>query len=202
MLGEDRSAEFTKEKIMNAAVVYRPEARKAYQESVAKVRAEIAAAKRAEMSSLAGEESDLAILIAVASKGGGRINEHFGHAREFQVYEASARGVHFVGHRRVDQYCQGGFGEEESLEVVARAIADCVAVLVARIGACPRKGLEAAGIEVVDRYAHEPVEASAIAYLKDYLRRVREGKISPAERGDAAIRQGALTHANGNRERP
>ena len=52
----------------------------------------------------------------------------------------------FVGHRRVDNYCQGGFGEEESLETVVRAINDCVAVFISRIGNCPREGLLKAGI--------------------------------------------------------
>ena len=57
-------------------------------------------------------------VIAVATKGGGRINQHFGHAREFQVYEAAPEGMRFVGHRTVeDAYCQGGFGEDATLEL-------------------------------------------------------------------------------------
>ncbi len=72
--------------------------------------------------------SDVKIMIAVATKGGGRVNEHFGHAKEFQIYEVSSSGVKFVGHRRVDLYCQGGFGDEDTLETVIRAINDCHAV--------------------------------------------------------------------------
>jgi len=57
-----------------------------------------------------------AVLMAIASKGGGVINEHFGHAREFLVYEASPGGVRFIGHRKTDLYCTGNntCGEEES----------------------------------------------------------------------------------------
>ena len=56
------------------------------------------------MRTLTGRTSDVTILIAVATKGDGRVNEHFGHAKEFQVYEASTAGAKLVGHRRVDGY--------------------------------------------------------------------------------------------------
>jgi nitrogen fixation protein NifB len=89
-------------------------------------------------------------------------------------------------------YCQGGFAEEDSLETVIRAINDCAAVFVAKIGNCPRKGLQSAGIEPVDRFALEYIEQSAIAYFREYLSRVDSGEITHILRGDAEIRQGAL----------
>jgi nitrogen fixation protein NifB len=104
----------------------------------------------------------------------------------------SAGGAKFVGHRRVDHYCEGGYAAEDSLETVVRAINDCVAVFVARIGGCPREGLKTAGIEPVDRFAMEYIEQSAIAYYREYLERVRSGQIRHIKRGDADIRQGAL----------
>jgi nitrogen fixation protein NifB len=192
LLGEDRSAEFTTEKVMAMEVTYDLAGRQAYQETVEVKRQAVVAARNAELATLAGERSDISIMIAVATKGGGRINEHFGHAKEFQIYEVSAAGSKFVGHRRVDNYCQGGYAEEESLETVVRAINDCQAVFVARIGGCPRDGLKSAGIEPVDRFALEYIEQSAIAYFKEYLGRVCSGEIEHTERGDADIRQGAL----------
>ena len=192
LLGEDRSDEFTTERIMEMDVQYNAELRQAYLKNVESQRDAVVAARNTELKTLAGENSDLSILIAIATKGGGRINEHFGHAREFQVYEVSTAGAKFVGHRRVDNYCQGGFGEEESLETVIRAINDCTAVFMSRIGNCPREGLLKADIEPVDRYALEYIEQSAIAYFKKYLQRVRTGEIVHKQRGDAAIRQGAL----------
>jgi nitrogen fixation protein NifB len=192
LLGEDRSAEFTTEKVMAMDVTYDLAGRQAYQETVEVKRQAVVAARNAELATLAGERSDISIMIAVATKGGGRINEHFGHAKEFQIYEVSAAGSKFVGHRRVDNYCQGGYAEEESLETVVRAINDCQAVFVARIGGCPRDGLKSAGIEPVDRFALEYIEQSAIAYFKEYLGRVCSGEIEHTERGDADIRQGAL----------
>ncbi len=195
LLGEDRSAEFTTEKIEQMSVVYDFESRRNYQQAVEQERQAKVAAKRAEMDTLAGELSDIKLLIAVATKGSGKINEHFGHAHEFQVYEVSTEGAKFVGHRRVDLYCQGGFGEEAALETVIRAINDCHAVFVAKIGACPKDELTAAGIEPVDRYAHEFIEKSAIAYFRDYLTKVKSGEVVHTDRGDAAIRQGAFVAA-------
>jgi nitrogen fixation protein NifB len=195
LLGEDRSGEFTTEKVMAMEVDYDLDTRRAYQDLVEQERQDKAAARAAELATLAGEHSELKILVAVATKGGGRINEHFGHAHEFQIYELSTAGAKFVGHRRVDHYCQGGYGEEETLDTVIRAINDCVAVFVAKIGSCPKKDLLAAGIEPVDRYALEYIEQSAIAYFKDYLAKVSAGDITHNARGDAQIRQGAYVAA-------
>jgi nitrogen fixation protein NifB len=196
LLGEDRSAEFTTEKIMEMEVSYDLESRQAYQNAVEQERLAKVAAKNAELETLAREEaSDIKILVAVATKGNGRINEHFGHAKEFQVYELSSKGAKFVGHRRVDLYCQGGYGEEDSLETVIKAINDCAAVFVAKIGHCPKDELTAAGIEAIDQYAFEFIEQSAIAYFKDYLDRVKRGEIAHVARGDADIRQGAYISA-------
>ncbi len=195
LLGEDRSAEFTTDKVMAMEVSYNLDSRQAYQAKVEETRQAEAAAKNAELGSLAGERSDAKILIAVATKGGGRVNEHFGHAKEFQIYEVSTAGAKFVGHRRVDLYCQGGFGDEDKLPTVIRAIADCAAVFVAKVGACPKEELLKAGIEPVEAYAHEFIEQSAIAYFKDYLKKIESGETLPAQRADAQIRQGAFIAA-------
>ena len=79
------------------------------------------------------------------------------------MYKRQAQ-AHFVGHRRIDLYCQGGYGEDEQLPSIVSAINDCHAVLVAKIGACPRDELKAAGIEPVDAYAHEFIESAALAW--------------------------------------
>jgi nitrogen fixation protein NifB len=192
LLGEDRSEEFTTDKIMAMEVNYDLDSRKAYQAAVETERQAKVAAKKEELETLAGESSDIKMLAAVATKGSGLINEHFGHAKEFQIYELSTAGAKFVGHRRVDLYCQGGFGDEDALETVIRAINDCHAVFVAKIGGCPKNDLAKAGIEAVDGFAHEFIEKSAITWFKAYLQKVKSGEIVHEARGDAAIRQGAL----------
>jgi len=79
------------------------------------------------------------------------------------------------------------------LPSIVRAINDCHAVLVAKIGACPRDELKAAGIEPVDAHAHEFIEKAALTWFADYADRLARGEITHQPRGDASIRQGAYT---------
>lgn len=189
LLGEDRSAEFTKEKIVTMTVNYDPEVRKAYQTGIEEERRARSVARQEDSGEHAGGTSNIKVLVAVATKGAGLINEHFGHAKEFQVYEASKSGAKFVGHRRVDHYCQGGHGAQDDLAAIIRSINDCHAVFVARIGGRPMSELNRAGIEPVDQYAHEFVENSAIAWFSSYLEKVQSGEIQHVDRADGAIRQ-------------
>ena len=196
LLGEDRSEEFTLDKLEQMEVVYDLDKRKSYQDKVEVERQAQQAAKHealAAAASAAGVDDDMKVLVAVATKGGGRVNEHFGHVTEFQVFEVSAAQALFVGHRRVDLYCQGGHGDDEQLPSVVNAINDCHAVLVAKIGACPRDELLAAGVEPVDQYVGEFIEKAALEWFNDYRGRVASGAIAHQVRGDAQIRQGAFT---------
>jgi nitrogen fixation protein NifB len=194
LLGEDRSEEFTPDKIAQMEVVYDLDKRRAYQEQVEIERQAQHDAKQQALAAAAAQPADdIKVLLAVATKGGGRVNEHFGHVTEFQIFEVSSTQAHFVGHRRVDLYCQGGFGDDEQLPSVVRAINDCHAVLVAKIGACPRDELSAAGIEPVDQYVGEFIEKAALDWFGDYRQRIASGAITHQQRGDAQIRQGAFT---------
>ncbi|CAO3417581.1 nitrogenase cofactor biosynthesis protein NifB [Azospirillum argentinense] len=196
LLGEDRGSEFTIDQIeAMGEVEYDQEAARTYREHVEGERAGRNAAKAAAQADVAetvGTEVQ-PILIAVATKGGERINEHFGHAKEFQIYEVGPKGAKFVGHRRVDQYCEGGSGDEDALGGVLSAINDCTAVFVAKIGGCPSRNLKDAGIEPVDRFAFEYIEESALTYFKDYAERLGQGAINAREGQDAVIRTGAFT---------
>jgi nitrogen fixation protein NifB len=169
LLGEDRSSEFTTDRLPQEMPEYDLEARRAYRAYVDKERADQEAARGRELKALAPEPEAAPLLLAVATKGGGRINEHFGHAREFQVYEVDGRGARFVGHRRTDMYCQGGFGDDVALDALVRTLEGVSAVLVAKVGHCPRGEMQLAGIEVSDDYAFEYVEASLIAYYRKRL---------------------------------
>ncbi|KAB2967832.1 nitrogenase cofactor biosynthesis protein NifB [Zoogloea sp.] len=200
LLGEDRSEEFTLDKIEEMDIVYDIDKRRAYQEKVeaerqAQHQAKVDALADALDASLIAGQEDLKVLVAVATEGQGRVNQHFGHATEFQIFEVSRKEALFVGHRRVDLYCQGGYGEDEQLPSIVNAINDCHAVLVSKIGACPRDELKAAGIEPVEEYAHEFIEKAALQWFADYCGRVASGAIVHQPRGDASIRQGAVMAA-------
>lgn len=104
-------------------------------------------------------------LVGVASKGDGLINEHFGHADSFLIYSVAADGVGFVEVRQVEHYCQGGYGDEDKREAIMRALADCAACFVARIGDGPRAKLAAAGIQAVSDYPYGAIEESLMTWF-------------------------------------
>ena len=119
LLGEDRGLEFTMDKIEDMEIDY-PAAMVKRAEVHAQIAKELEvkeqdrlfqAQAKAALIALRGEADappTRPVLMAVSTKGGGVINEHFGHAREFLVYEASPAGVRFIGHRKTTPYCEGG----------------------------------------------------------------------------------------------
>lgn len=102
--------------------------------------------------------------VAVATKGHGQVDLHFGHADDFHVYEVDKNGIRFVEKRVVEHYCQGGFGDEDKREVIIRALADCTGLLVAKVGDGPKKRLQDAGIEASDAFAYGATEESIQAW--------------------------------------
>ncbi|HZX33209.1 MAG TPA: nitrogenase cofactor biosynthesis protein NifB, partial [Rhodocyclaceae bacterium] len=161
MLGEDRGAEFTMDKIdvmdidYEAAMARRKEVREALVEQIEAKRAAPVATSAAQTRP---------VLMAVAAKNG-LVGEHFGHAREFLVYEASPAGARLIGPRKVDLYCGGldtcGEGDQEPESILERTIAvlsGCEAVLCSKIGFEPWGKLEAAGIAPNGEHALEPIE--------------------------------------------
>ena len=173
LLGEDRGQEFNLD-MLPEEVAYDPAQRAAYREIVAAERGEHQARKAEADAGLSAVVAAPAVLVAIASKGGGRINQHFGHATEFQVFEVSPAGIGFVGHRKVERYCQGGWGEDATLDSVIAALDGVSAVLCAKIGDCPKDGLAAAGIAASDAWAHAWIESGIAAwYLETHRAEVR-----------------------------
>ncbi|MBE8969618.1 nitrogenase cofactor biosynthesis protein NifB [Nostocales cyanobacterium LEGE 12452] len=167
LLGEDRSQEFSKEKFLEMAPEYDMEQRATVHDGIEKFKEELKVAKD---KALAGKKiaNSPKVLVAVATKGGGLVNQHFGHAKEFQIYEVGGDEVRFVGHRKIDQYCQGGYSEEASFEHIMKAIADCKAVLVSKIGNCPQEKLQEAGIKTVEAY--DVIEKVALEFYEQYVK--------------------------------
>ena len=119
------------------------------------------------------------VLMAVAAKGG-LVAVHFGHAKEFLVYEASATGAKFVGHRKADAYCGGDdtCGDAEStLDRTIKALQGCEVVLCSKIGYEPWGNLEAAGIAPNGEHAMEPIEEAVMAVWNEML---AAGKLAAA----------------------
>ena len=173
LLGEDRGQEFTMDKLPEE-VEFDPARREAYRAVVAESRGEHATTKAAAGATLAAIETAPTVLVAVATKGGGRINQHFGHASEFQVFEVSPAGITLIGHRKVENYCQGGWGEDATLDGLIAALEGVSNVLCARIGTCPKDTLAAAGITASDAHAYDWIEAGIAAwYAATYRTEIR-----------------------------
>jgi nitrogen fixation protein NifB len=180
MLGEDRGDEFTMDKVESMEVDYAA-AMKTRADYQAAALATLEAQRRDSgeqfiaLSSIGGRRQDTRpVLMAVATSGGGIVNQHFGHAREFLVYEASATDVRFIGHRKVDLYCSGGdtCGDAETtLAQIIRTLDGCEAVLCAKIGFEPWESLEQAGIEPNGEHAMEPIEAAVAAVYAEMVAR-------------------------------
>jgi nitrogen fixation protein NifB len=186
MLGEDRGAEFTNEKVAamdidyEAAMLRRADVhaaieanRSAQQQQRNETFIPITSLKRTKQPAVADTPP---ALFAVATTGGGVINEHFGHAREFLVYEAAGHGetvdVRFIGARKVDLYCSGGdtCGDaEDALAKTIRTLDGCTAVLCSKIGIEPWDRLEAAGLVPNGEHAMEPIEDAVAALYRELL---------------------------------
>ena len=136
-LGEDRGQDFVLASAARDDCLTTPAKRDAYRAVIARERDDHRQGQaRGRPAALRATQSGARVLVAVATQGGGRVNQHFGHAKEFQIYEASAEGVRFIGHRKVDAgYCGGG--GDAALDEIIKALAGVEAVLCAKIGECP-----------------------------------------------------------------
>ncbi|MBD2499889.1 nitrogenase cofactor biosynthesis protein NifB [Anabaena azotica] len=166
LLGEDRSQEFTKDKFLEMAPEYDFDKRQEVHEGIEKFREELQAAREKVVAGKTQTASNPKILVAIATKGGGLVNQHFGHAKEFQVYEVDGREVRFISHRKVDHYCQGGYGEAATFDNIVKTIADCKAVLVSKIGESPKEKLLQAGIQAVEAY--DVIEKVALEFYEQW----------------------------------
>jgi predicted Fe-Mo cluster-binding NifX family protein len=87
--------------------------------------------------------------VAVASKGGIEVDQHFGHAERFLIYEAVEGSVSRVGEVQIEKYCS--FDPDNPMrhrqfDGIVAALQGCRLVITAMIGDYPRQELEKAGL--------------------------------------------------------
>jgi len=167
LLGEDRNEEFTIEKIEQMKdEIHRVDTREVEEERkrIIQEQRRIRELLHREKDRNSGEKSDLKFLVAVATKGDNRVNLHFGHAEEFQIYEVGSDGVKFVTHRKTENYCKGNYGEEDVLDGIIEMLKDCRTIFVSKIGPCPKRSLADAKIEVSEEFAEEYIAPSIMKY--------------------------------------
>jgi len=95
------------------------------------------------------------IRIAVASQDGQSVDQHFGQAEDFLVFDVDATGPAAPECRAVADHARAG---EESRDTICRMLADCPVLLVAKIGVTPQEKLARLGIEASDLHAGKPIE--------------------------------------------
>ena len=101
------------------------------------------------------------MLIAVASKSGTEVDQHFGHAEKFRIYKYNSAGSQLMKEVEVEKYCS--FDPDHpfrhrQFDAIVEALAGCRAVITAMISDLPRQELEKAGIKAV--IATGPIEAA------------------------------------------
>ena len=105
--------------------------------------------------------------IAVASKHGIMVDQHFGYASEFLIYEGNGQDFQQVEKRNVEKYCNGSEDCDEEggiKESVVEALTDCQAVLTMRIGYHAKERLLKKDIQSVE-YCND-IEAGLLYVIK------------------------------------
>jgi nitrogenase molybdenum-iron protein alpha/beta subunit/MoaA/NifB/PqqE/SkfB family radical SAM enzyme len=95
------------------------------------------------------------IQVAVATKSGMIVDQHFGQVSELYVYEYSEGNAVFKEKRSINKYCNGAEDCDDNEDKIARiinTISDCDAVIAMRIGESPKMKLSQKGIRVFTTY--------------------------------------------------
>ncbi|MBE0595898.1 MAG: dinitrogenase iron-molybdenum cofactor biosynthesis protein [Desulfuromonadales bacterium] len=86
---------------------------------------------------------------AVASLSGTEVDQHFGHAERFLLYEYHQGKPQLVGTVEVEKYCTYDAGHpfrRRQFNAIIAALAGCQAVVTAMIGDYPLQELKQAGL--------------------------------------------------------
>lgn len=103
---------------------------------------------------------------AVATKDGIAINQHFGHAKKFWIYQVNQLSCELIETREVAHYCLGNSANQSAMTMILQTINDCDAVFVAKIGDGPVDKLQAIGVTAITDYAYEAICDAVIAYAR------------------------------------
>ncbi|TLP39338.1 nitrogenase cofactor biosynthesis protein NifB [Arcobacter arenosus] len=181
LIGEDRGEEFTPDVFQDMTwealeEQYDIEGRKKKHEVIENWRAALDAANdRIKIEQASKEElssTGETKLVAVTTAGEGTINQHFGNATEFLIYEVGDKALKFVMHRKVENaYCKGPEDCDGSypIEEIKNTLKDIDILLTEKIGGCPQDELNTINLISDDSYALQPIEKSVFEAAKKYF---------------------------------
>lgn len=92
------------------------------------------------------------MIVAVASTDGKNVNEHFGRADKFLVYEKTNDGLSMIGERKVTPLSVNDPNhpfDPDRFGKIAEALKGCEEVYVSKIGDRPSEELAILGIEPI-----------------------------------------------------
>ncbi|WP_339219967.1 nitrogenase cofactor biosynthesis protein NifB [Paenibacillus sp. FSL H8-0332] len=145
LLGQDRNPDFPLE-AMEAKPVINEEARAMFQSELDTKIRERVLAKQARRIQAGGQKTR----VAVATRGGDKVNQHFGHATEFLVYDTDGTDVQLLGVRKIQAYCHGkadcNGDKAATLQEIISILSDCRILLCSGIGEAPRASLNTNGV--------------------------------------------------------
>ena len=107
------------------------------------------------------------MLIAVASKDGKEINQHFGHAERFLIYDVDGSDARLVDEKKVERYCS--YDQDHPLRAhllaaISDALKNCRAVVCAQIGQGPQMEMERLGLDTF--VADGPIKPALVELAK------------------------------------
>ncbi|CAH1211483.1 FeMo cofactor biosynthesis protein NifB [Paenibacillus auburnensis] len=147
LLGQDRNQDFPLE-AMEADPVINQEARAQFQSDLDSKIRERVSAKQARAKGR--WEETPRTRVAVATRGGDKVNQHFGHATEFLIYDTDGADVKLVGVRKIQAYCHGkadcNGDKAATLQEIITILNDCRILLCSGIGDGPRASLNKIGV--------------------------------------------------------
>jgi predicted Fe-Mo cluster-binding NifX family protein len=94
--------------------------------------------------------------IAIASISNENVDEHFGHAKYWQIYEKTDGKYQFLEQRITNAYCKGNC--ENGFEHITSKLSDCDGIFVAKIGPSAAAAMTQKNIRVFECGAYTPVE--------------------------------------------
>jgi len=93
------------------------------------------------------------------------IDQHFGSADRFHIYETDGKKVEFIETRSISTYCEGENNcsdKKDKIELLVEAVKDCSAVVCVRCGYNPKKVLNQHNIYIIEDFAFKSVKEALL----------------------------------------
>ncbi|SDA30557.1 Predicted Fe-Mo cluster-binding protein, NifX family [Ruminococcus sp. YE71] len=106
--------------------------------------------------------------VAIATGDGFTVNEHFGHAKFFRVYELTDTDFKFLEVRDAVAVCQQSLGHDTTrFDKIIELLSDCDALLVQKIGEGAAAYLIAKNVRVFE--VSGPIDAVLQKFIADKI---------------------------------